>query len=558
MPIFTPSNNFLSRARTNSGSVLDDAVNERSSDGQVSENGGRDSRSSSSPLLQAAAAVDASTNDRWYGTPPTNNPHGTTGVSTQGSAQSLLNPPAAPAHTKQDFTLWFKDAKTEALRKLKADCRGLYASVTQSAPGIVETPVNQSKIPCTFTQEPNSRVALPESVTGNGYPFTLHGHRQVYQTIVSKPQSPNPISDAKNNQSIIAQTPDRTNEGLPIKGETGTDAAKLTPELQWVLYSVLEQRKGLVQFVSRKSHRDGENQSEVPLLTQLQSKLKNGQIRLNGQYAITEVNDVTYGKHKIPHLNGVGYRHVEIKITDQENLEQPIILRLSQVAPPFRNRLLQANELQTVHSILRDQGMDLRQAILFSYAGVGRNASLSVYDELVKAIDVGQIRSKEQLEQALKDLVQSGKQIRGAHFVQSPEQMSEIEHAACLYLNEKNNEQIQKIVEKIFNNLVTVPEKTPHESVNPTTDKSDENSGLTPGTVRQRVSAIEQGLPSSAFTQLQGALPATTQNAMRGEQDKGGEADDEWDSLSFSSDTLGSVDGEFNHDSKADGVQKHN
>lgn len=343
------------------------------------------------------------------------------------------NPPLQAPQTGQTATYWkeFSDSiENEATDRLKqASAAGIgHSSAINQKPNTQTTPVNSSGVECIRNPAHALTLSLGQDNEAKTQVY-LHGHQGVFT----------------DSQLALAQSPDKPAElAAPSRTQTQSISSDAPPSStgagrssnpghEWLLYALQSKRSALMQFVSRKSHRDGSNGAEVPLLQQLQEALERGSVKLDDKHTLVEISP--------PHdkwVNGVGHKEASITVeVEQNGVKTKKEIQLTQVAPPFENRLLTADDLRTVYSICQQQQPDLDKAVMFSYAGVGRNATLAVYDQLVKAIDNGAITTTKQLEDSIKALVKSGRSIHHTHFVHSDKQLAEIFKAARQQLDER-------------------------------------------------------------------------------------------------------------------------
>jgi hypothetical protein len=320
------------------------------------------------------------------------------------------------------------DEATDRLKQASADGIGHSSAINQK-PNTQTTPVNSSGVECIRNPAHELTLSLGQ-VNGAETQVYLHGHQGVFtDSQLALAQSPDKPAE------LAATSPTQTQSISSDAPPSSTGAARPNPGHEWLLYALQSGRSELMQFVSRKSHRDGSNGHEVPLLKQLEGVLNSSSnVELDDKHTLVKISPL-HDKW----VNGVGHKEasITVDVKNEEGTTSTQEIRLTQVAPPFENRLLTAANLRTVYSICQQQQPDLDKAVMFSYAGVGRNATLAVYDQLVKAIDKGAITNTTELEDSIKALVESGRSIHHTHFVHSDEQLAEIFKAARQYLEER-------------------------------------------------------------------------------------------------------------------------
>ncbi len=281
----------------------------------------------------------------------------------------------------------------------------------------------------------------------------LHGHSNVFAKIDSSRAGP--VKRAQTSQLALAQSPDDTSNGREPKmlqrilsssdvHPGNNPLVNRNPGNDWLLYALQSNRSSMVQFVSRNSHVAGSNGKEVPLLTQLKAQLEKaaatgGEVKLDEHNTLVAIDHETDADQWKGGQHVVGLKTATLTVKVQQNgAEEFKTITLTQVAPPFENRLLKAEHLRIVYDICKDSALDLDQTVVFSYAGMGRNATLAVYDQLMRAIENGHITNATELDQSMRELVKSGRSVHHQNFVQSDEQLAQLFSAAYRSLIEKH------------------------------------------------------------------------------------------------------------------------
>lgn len=295
------------------------------------------------------------------------------------------------------------------------------------------------------TVRPSSRTRTSANAPSVVSSIILHGHSNVFAQV--NPSGALAIKDAQSSQLALAQSPDdiAIPQTRPVlqRSLSASDATPGKSPLEnrnaghdWLLYALQSNRGSMLQFVSRNSHVAGSNGKEVPLLTQLKAQLakasaNGGEVKLDEHHTLVSIDhDLDADQWKGgQHVVGLKTATLTVKV-QQNGAEAFKRITLTQVAPPFENRLLKADHLKIVHDICKDAALDLNQTVVFSYAGVGRNATLAVYDQLMRAIENGSITTAAELEESMRELVKSGRSVHHQNFVQSDEQLAQLYAAA--------------------------------------------------------------------------------------------------------------------------------
>lgn len=252
--------------------------------------------------------------------------------------------------------------------------------------------------------------------------------------------------------------------------------------------AIKNNRDSIFQFVSRQAHKAGiatetrringsaVTLEEVPLLTFLNHAVKSkadtnpqGFTSIGSDISV-KINTTEADKQQ---QGAVGYKKSIIEVYCLDGL---YTIQVMEVAPSFRNSVLNSDDLQTVRQLYRElenqtaktqinarpsngsaPARGAQSPLIYSYAGVGRNATLLTFDLIASEIDDGLITDEAKIEERVREAIDSGRKSEEARlghkasskakplFVHSDAQIEKIIEAAKGHLkNHLKNVQADK------------------------------------------------------------------------------------------------------------------
>ena len=214
-----------------------------------------------------------------------------------------------------------------------------------------------------------------------------------------------------------------------------------------ILLNAIESREGIFQLVSPTTHsflqRDRINDIDTlfvaPILIQLLAKHAQGEeIIIGNQYRIVPVKRDNTPDHIASY---------DLTVTSLNDSGEEFSIPLTQIGLKFDNAVLEEDEIRAANAAL-DQHLQHNPAssshpasepIILSRKGVGRNATLIAYHEILPWIRSGQIVNEADLDNALQNVIAAGRRARGTRFVHSPQQLQELRNALLADMAEQVN-----------------------------------------------------------------------------------------------------------------------
>jgi protein tyrosine phosphatase len=110
---------------------------------------------------------------------------------------------------------------------------------------------------------------------------------------------------------------------------------------------------------------------------------------------------------------------------------------ITQIGLKFDNAVLKEEDIRAANAALNQHlqhsitshAQSGTEPIIISRKGVGRNATLIVYHDILPLIRSGQITSDADLDTALQRVIVEGRKARSIHFVHSARQLQELRNA---------------------------------------------------------------------------------------------------------------------------------
>ncbi|MDY7573007.1 hypothetical protein [Actimicrobium sp. CCI2.3] len=321
---------------------------------------------------------------------------------------------------------------TELLRGLKKFTDDLAAKMVRKNAyvNVDEVEHNATNIRC-----PAENIVTTTPWLGNGEPINCNLHANEITFKTDSPQE-------KSKKYIAAQSP------IPKKDdEHGFFACEK------FLAKAIEDKSGLFQFVSPSRKGESNYISKRSIVGQLKAKWdeSGGNLVIGGRYKVTNfdpmetvLTDGTLGTHDSHFIF-----EVEDTRLGSDAKEFPISIVLTQAQVNFDNKLLsakgirEASKLMDEHKLRAGTPETGPDAMVISHAGIGRNATLIVYREILGRIKNGLIPNTTQLEKEVIALIEQGRAVRGPQFVHSEEQVCELFKALQEKLpNERSSEEL--------------------------------------------------------------------------------------------------------------------
>lgn len=299
------------------------------------------------------------------------------------------------------------DPRRSVSKSVAALWNALSSAATEPLPALHHDTIEQAVtgLPCI--------EATAVSVMIDGTPAFLHANRIVVTQLPTDAQ-PDPAP----HHYIAGQSPKHftTSEKLLLKA--------------------IESREGIFQLVSPATHRrllgdcakEEKKLSVAPILMQLLAKSARGEeIIIGNRYRVIPTKRENTADH-------IASYDLQIRaLASNEEFTLPI----TQIGLKFDNAVLEAEEIRAANAAL-DQHLQHgasyhlgsgKEPIIISRKGVGRNATLIAYHEILRWIRSGEIDSDASLDAALQFVILDGRQARSVHFVHSAMQLQELRNA---------------------------------------------------------------------------------------------------------------------------------
>ena len=311
----------------------------------------------------------------------------------------------------------------ELLKHLREVTGKLAGNIVYAKEGDVE--INATNIRCpaknivTVTQRLPGQDAVIHNLHANEITFTTNATTTLSLT----------ATQGKSKTYIAAQSP------IPKKDDVDGFFA-----CDKFLAKAIETGSGLFQFVSPSKTGAKGYISKRSIIGQLDAKIKEAQgkgLIIAGHYQVKNLSPM-----KINLQDGsTGFHdsHFILELEDRnlgsDAKDHPISIVLTQAQVNFDKKLLsaegirEASELMNEHKLRAGAPETGPDAMVISHAGIGRNATLIVYREILGRIGNGSIADVAQLEKEVVALIEQGRTARGPQFVHSDEQIGELVEA---------------------------------------------------------------------------------------------------------------------------------
>ena len=311
------------------------------------------------------------------------------------------------------------DSTSSSKRVWQRRCAALWSTLLKKGAGLERQEILSSR----ETGGPDQGVICPKhtaatvstgSTQDNRAHTYIHANRITFSPRITTSTAAAPSSETVRQRHVIAgQSPQIFNHQAELFIAQGIDSGL-----------------GLFQFVSPRALRDPARSREHPLLDQLAAKWaacqSSGQsLLLADRYEVKELQEIP--------ATGAQRCYALSVVDKRDNAEKTV--RFTQAGLPFPDKVLRVAEIEQAHQMINAHvaankvGASSAQTdpMLVSHAGIGRNAVLTVYREMLSQIDDG--LEEHQLDHALKEVIDQGRRDRGPRFLHSEAQLNELMQA---------------------------------------------------------------------------------------------------------------------------------
>jgi hypothetical protein len=227
-------------------------------------------------------------------------------------------------------------------------------------------------------------------------------------------------------------------EKQPANGSVRIAIAGQSPQqlglCEKFLVQGLDSGQGLFQFVSRKAHRTPEQSVQKTILGQLREQWERrsenaGPLVLAGRYEVTELRELSADKHQCR------YALTAVDVLDRTKTRTMV---LTQAGLRFTDKLLRSAQIKEADDLMNahlaqcgpassDAASGQQEPMVISHAGIGRNATLITYREVLRRFDA--TPTDQALDIALEAVTRQGRESRGPRFIHSEAQLDELKKA---------------------------------------------------------------------------------------------------------------------------------
>ncbi len=223
-----------------------------------------------------------------------------------------------------------------------------------------------------------------------------------------------------------------------VKGPVRIAIAAQSPQqlglCEKFLVQGLDSGQGLFQFVSRKAHRTPDQSVQKTILAQLRGQWEGrsenaGPLVLAGRYEVTVLKELSADEHQCR------YALTAVDVLDRTKIRTVV---LTQAGLRFTDKLLRSAQIKEADVLMNahlaqcgpastDAASNQPEPMVISHAGIGRNATLIAYREVLTRFDA--TPTDHALDIALEDVIRQGRESRGPRFVHSEAQLDELKKA---------------------------------------------------------------------------------------------------------------------------------
>ncbi|MBC7503289.1 MAG: hypothetical protein H7315_22755 [Herminiimonas sp.] len=359
------------------------------------------------------------------------------------AAESQLPLPGTSAGAVRGTAAFIATARHAGGPSANPQARTLWNALRAAGSGNARNP-HEPAVECNASGVQCMSPAI--AVVNNGSHQVIHANRITFPAHGSQPAA----------SYVAAQSPQP-----PSSGEDFTRCENF-------LLQGIESGQGLFQFVSRVAHQDTqrlqENLGNSPstdtepkskersVLHQLLSTVKNHgapEFLIGGRYLMQNLEAL------VPRsgVEGAPSDHTTLILTVIDTNLPPgeaaeIRIPITEVGLKFTNSVLRPAEIARAKELLDAHGAhcsvpaadapsSATTPAIVSYAGIGRNATLIVYDAIGKLIDSGEVNDAATLDESLHQMILEGRQQRGPQFVHSSAQLEELRNVLVTKLAER-------------------------------------------------------------------------------------------------------------------------
>ena len=214
-----------------------------------------------------------------------------------------------------------------------------------------------------------------------------------------------------------------------------------------ILLKAIEAREGIFQLVApstqaclqRDSLVEVKKLSVAPILLQLLAKHARGEkIIIGNRYQLTPVKRESTSDHIACY---------DLEVTPLEADGEEFSIPITQIGLKFDNALLKSNEIRVANLALvqhlrrsaESNPGSASEPIIISRKGIGRNATVIVYHEILQWIKSGRITDDVGLDRALLNVIIEGRKARSLRFVHSAPQLQELRETLLADIAERKN-----------------------------------------------------------------------------------------------------------------------
>jgi hypothetical protein len=203
------------------------------------------------------------------------------------------------------------------------------------------------------------------------------------------------------------------------------------------LAKAIESKSGLFQFVSPSKTGGDSYISKRSIVGQLTKKWvdSEGDLTIGDRYKVMNFDPLDTASDD-EDWDKKSNSHFVLKVEDTQGKSTPIssiAIVLTQARAEFKNKLLSTTGIKEVSALMDEHNYRAAPTsrkrpdpIVISHAGIGRNATLIVYREILGRIQSDGIADIAQLEKEVITSIEQGRTARGPQFVHSDEQVCEL------------------------------------------------------------------------------------------------------------------------------------
>ena len=246
----------------------------------------------------------------------------------------------------------------------------------------------------------------------------------------------------------------RENASTPgaTKKVVAGQSPKTFEQTEKVVIQALDSGNGLVQLVSSEAERARQIHSKKTVIEQLLIEKErcgrlNTPFMLAERYEVMGLADIT-GDMLSDCRSQNDHRVFLLTAADRHNNGQTKTVPITQAGFDFSDHLLSAAKIEEANLLIAEHlrvrnevsvpaSVGMIEPNIISHAGVGRNAALITYREVLARIDEG--LPEQQLDDALEEVVAQGRRDRGPKFLSSEPQLEEVRLALSEMIHKRDH-----------------------------------------------------------------------------------------------------------------------